>query len=116
MAVSIQDRLAELYRRLAESPPARTAKEALDLICRTLEAVEDELSGFPRRDPPPDMASARGGRMYRPLADNLTRLPDHGIIAYTRRHVILIGSNGSISIMHQLTGIIEFTKKGVEDA
>jgi phytoene/squalene synthetase len=49
---TIRHRLDEFYRRLAAAPPARTADEALELICRMLDEVEDDMSGIPKETPP----------------------------------------------------------------
>jgi hypothetical protein len=108
---TIRERLDEFYCRLAASPPAHSADEALTHICRTLDEVEDELSGLPKQDPPPP-PSVRSGRMYPPQADMITRLPDGSVVAGTRRHSLHIGADGSIAIVLSQTGDVEFTKPG----
>jgi len=45
--------LDEFYRRLGSAPAASTFEEALGLIRRTLNEVEDDLSGFPMNPDPP---------------------------------------------------------------
>ena len=46
---TIKERLAEFYSRLKSAPKAKDAGEALDQIRRTLDQVEDELSGVAKR-------------------------------------------------------------------
>jgi hypothetical protein len=74
-----------------------------------LEEVEDQMSGVVKKTPPPPPAMP-DGRMYPPLPDNITPLPDGGILAKTRGHVIEIGVDGSITIKNKRTGAVEFTK------
>ena len=64
--MNIQERLAIFYRRLEASPPAGSADEALNLVCRLIEEVEDELCPLPREEPPPKHFT---GRMYAPKKD-----------------------------------------------
>jgi hypothetical protein len=73
MAASKQARVDEFLRRLRAAPPASSHDEAMDLIARTLNEVEDELSGvafdpaLPRDD----------GRMYPPLPDAARNVSGH---------------------------------------
>lgn len=76
-----------------------------------MEGVEDAYSGIPRKDPPPP-PNTPDGRMYPPLADNITRNPNGGITARTRHHIIEVGPDGSIRIRHTQTGRIEFEQAG----
>lgn len=94
MGTSRRERLDELYRRLAIAPAPTSAEAALELICRTLEKVEDEMSGIPKADPPPQPGSD-DGRMYPPQGDYVDRKMDGGITARTRRHRIIISPNGT---------------------
>jgi len=105
------DRLAEYYRRLAVLPPAKTAVEALHQIRQTLEEVEDELSGIPKQSPPPPLDKP-DGRMYPPLDDFTQQLPDGGLEARTRGHVIALEAGGRITIQNKKSGAVEFTKPG----
>jgi hypothetical protein len=57
---TIRERLDELYRRPALTPHAACAEDALEEVCRTLEQVEDDLSGIPKQVPPPRPPSFDG--------------------------------------------------------
>jgi hypothetical protein len=109
---SIAERLVEFYRRLAAATPAANSEEALGLMCRILEEVEDDLSGIPKQAPPPRVTMF-DGRLYPPLGDMVRRLPEGGIVARTRKHTIMIGANGSISILRTANSELEFTKSGI---
>jgi hypothetical protein len=106
-----QQRLGEFYQRLGGQPPSTTAEDALARIRNTLTEVEDDLSGIPRSDPPPPPGQS-DGRMYPPLDDHVTRLPDGSIAAQTRRQQIGISRDGSIRITNRNTGQIEFQQTG----
>jgi hypothetical protein len=106
---SIRERLDELYRRLRLLPRARTADDALQQLCDTLDAVEDAWSGIPKKSPPP-LPSEADGRMYCPMTDYVSRLNDGGILALTRGHRIEIGVDGSLRIVSKITGQPEFEK------
>jgi hypothetical protein len=110
MAASMQERLDEVYRRLAASEPPISAEESLQRICRILNDVEDESSGVPRRDPPP-VPGITDGRMYPPQSDFTTRHEDGRITAITKNHSIEIASNGEIVIKSRRTNEVEFPKK-----
>jgi len=109
--LTIAQRLEEYYRRLNQLAPARSAAEAIEQVCRTLEEVEDELSGIPKQVPAP-RPSMPDGRMYPPLEDFTVRLPDGRIEAKTRGHTIHLGVDGSIRIVNKRTGEVEFQKRG----
>ena len=104
----IRARLAEFYRRLALLPLAPSAEAALDQLCATLDAVEDELSGVVKQSPAPFRVS--DGRMYCPSEDHIVRQPDGSILAMTRGHRIDIGASGKIRIVNKVTLQVEFEK------
>jgi hypothetical protein len=106
---TMRERLEEFYRRLAALPRPSTADEALEQICRTLDEVEDELSGIPRANPPPQRW-ATDGRMYPPQNDSIIRHADGRISADTRRHRIEIGSDGCVTVFHGRTGVLEYSR------
>jgi hypothetical protein len=106
---TIIERLNEFFHRLGNSPRANSAEDALEEIGRTLDAVEDALSGIPKQTPPPP-PSMPDGRMYPPLSDNILRRADGTIMAWTRGHIIEIGADGSVVIRNKRTKAVEFNK------
>src|SRR5688572_762623 len=110
MSATIRERLDEFYRRLGSQPLSRTPDDALERIRRTLEEVEDELSGIPRASPPP-RPGRRDGRMYPPLDDFVTHLADGGILARARGHDIQLDPDGTITIRNR-SGAVEFEQPG----
>jgi hypothetical protein len=110
-STSIALRLQEYFRRLTDAPPASSADEALALVCDLLDEVEDELSGIPKREPPPSPGMS-DGRMYPPLADRIKHYPDGGLIAISRAHTVEIASDGSITIVNKKSKEIEIIKAG----
>lgn len=109
-----KQRLEEYYNRLRGQSPSTTAEEALGRVVQTLIEVEDDLSGIPRSDPPPAIGQS-DGRMYPPQADNILRHADGTITAASRRHDILIGDDGSITITNRRTGQVDFHQNGAGD-
>ena len=53
--MNIQERLAIFFRRLEATPPATNAEDAMNLVCRLIEEVEDEFCPLPRENPPPGL-------------------------------------------------------------
>jgi hypothetical protein len=107
--MDLQQRLAEFFRRLKAAPPAATADEAVALVCRLIEEVEDEYCSVPRTEPPPLTFT---GRMYAPREDHMHRQPDGSITASTRRHRIVCQRNGAITVIHMTDKSVVFTKPG----
>ena len=94
--MDLHQRLVEFFKRLENAPPAASAQEALDLVCRLIEEVEDELCPVPRQDPPPLVGT---GRMYAPQTDHVKRFANGLIIADARHHRIYCRIDGGISIV-----------------
>jgi hypothetical protein len=111
--IPIDKRLEEYYRRLNEAPKAQSAEEALQIVGDTLNQLEDELSGIPRKNPPPS-PNMPDGRMYPPKEDYTKQNPDGSITAKSKAHTVNIGKNGSITIVNRRTKQVEFRKLGVE--
>jgi hypothetical protein len=86
------------FERLKNAPTANSAEEAIDLIAKTLDQVEDEFSGIPK-NPSPSLEP--DGRMYPPQADYTVANPDipGGYIQTTRGHKIYINPDGSIRMV-----------------
>ena len=108
---TLRERLEEFFRRLGNLPSASSADEAMAQMAAALEEVEDELSGIPKKTPPPP-PNMPDGRMYPPLSDFTMRNPDGSITAKTRGHIIQAGADGSISIRSKRTGAVDFAKRG----
>ncbi|WP_239339326.1 hypothetical protein [Frankia sp. CiP3] len=105
--LSLPERLAVMYHRLNELPPATSAYEALAQLNATLEAVEDEFSGVPK-NPNPDLKF--DGRMYPPREDFIRRAPDGGLIALTKGNRIEISPTGSITIYSRRTNEVVYSR------
>ena len=93
--MDIAQRLELFFRRLAEAPPAASAEEALALVCRLMEEVEEEFCPLAKQTPAPKRFT---GRMYPPQADRIYPAPDGSIEADTRRHQIHCAPDGRIAI------------------
>ena len=107
--MEFHERLAILFGRITSAPSCQNAREALELISRLTDSVEGELSGMPTIDPPPIEPT---GRMYPPQADYIFPQPDGSIVARTRSHRIICGTDGSITIVHVKTKKVEVSKPG----
>ncbi len=108
-----RERLKEFFRRLAAAPGARNRDEALELIDRVLNEVEDELSGIPRDPEPPPYRST--GRMYPPKTDSIRDVPGKSLLKRFRStaHNTFIGDNGAIEI-RAIPDKFEFSKPGAD--
>lgn len=107
--LTVRERLDLFFERLEKAPPCTSAGEALLLVCRTLEEVEDEFSGIPKN---PNPGLKFDGRMYPPRADYMKPQSDGGQIAQTKGHEVRLGVDGSISIQERTSGQEQFTKQG----
>ena len=89
-------RFQEFLRRLMAAAPASSAEEALDLVARTLHAVEEEFSGVACQ---PELWRT-DGRLYPPQADARVKCPGPpGLRKYRNKgHYVILGLNGSIRI------------------
>ena len=95
--MDITQRLELFFRRLAEAPPAASAEEALALVCRLMEEVEEEFCPVPKQTPAPTDFT---GRMYPPQEDRIRLMEDGILRANTRHHRIFCRSDGGIDIWH----------------
>jgi hypothetical protein len=111
MSITKAQRLAEFLRRLRWAAPASNAEEAFELIARTLNAVEDELSGIPY-DP---FAWQTDGRLYPPQIDSQRVIPGReDVTRYrSRSHNTFIRKNGAIEIQ-ALDGSVLLSKVGLD--
>ncbi|WP_131722498.1 hypothetical protein [Mycolicibacterium conceptionense] len=92
---------------MAALPRPGTADESLAQFCAVLDAVEDEMSGAPKSDPPP---ATGDGRMYCPLPDRTQYLADGSIEAVTTGHTILVGRDGQLTVTRRSSGEVEFIR------
>jgi hypothetical protein len=106
---TLQDRLNIFYERLLAAPQAGSGHEAFELLCKCLEAVEEEFSAIPKR---PSPGLKFDGRMYPPQEDRITRHPDGSITADTKGEIIECGADGSIKLTSKRTGQATFAKPG----
>ena len=106
-----QDRVAEFLQRLASAPAARSGDEALRLISKTLDEVEDQLTDIPNQ--PQNWQT--DGRMYPPQADNARELLGRtDVVRYrSRGHHTFIRDNGAIEIRN-FSGTVIFSKHGTD--
>jgi hypothetical protein len=59
--------------RLNAAPPCNSLDEAFELVCVTLNSVEDEFTDIPYNQE----TSETDGRLYPPLQENLRGVKDH---------------------------------------
>ncbi|MHB8730748.1 MAG: hypothetical protein ACYDAB_03040 [bacterium] len=111
MAASKAKRLEEFYQRLRELPAATSFEEAWTQINRTLNQVEDEMSGVPY-DPSKWQTD---GRLYPPQPDSERKVSGYPKVRRFRslQHNTLIGENGSIEI-RTLAGGVVLSKNGAD--
>ena len=90
------ERLQIFYRKLEESVGASTADDAIKLINKTLDGVEDIYSGVKKQSGIPKQGD---GRMYGILDEKyITRHKDGSITAITKGNRIEIAKDGSFVI------------------
>jgi len=90
--------------KLAE--PCANADDALDLVGRLLEEVENEFSGVPYNPSTP----TNDGRMYPPRADSRRKIDQPDMRLYrTRGHRLFISETGAI-LIQELNGTCVFSK------
>jgi hypothetical protein len=104
-------RMAEVFRRMHELPPAASRDEARRMLDQTLNEVEDELSGAPF-----DPANWNTDqRMYPVQDDNVAPVEGRpGVTSYvSRKHETLIRDNGAIEVRN-FAGVVVFEKAGAD--
>jgi hypothetical protein len=109
------ERMVEFRARLAKAPSASSAEEALALVNRVLDQVEDELSGIPY-DPAAVRQLVTDGRMYGPHASFASSWKDrHDITRFAHaRHDTFIRDNGVILIRLRNPLTILLSKPGAD--
>lgn len=103
-------RFVEFLGRLSVAPSCLSFEEAYDVLCFTLNAVEDELTTIPYA-PERWMSD---GRMYPPQLDSMHEVPDRPRVKRfrSRAHNTFIGDNGSLLIEDAGTRQTLFAKAG----
>jgi hypothetical protein len=102
-------RLAEFFRRLAAADPVDSVEAALDLIAKTLNEVEDDLTSIPYD---PD-AWDTDVRMYPPCEDAARSITGHPAVRRYRnkRHNTFVRANGAFEIQ-RLDGVVQVSRPG----
>ncbi len=103
-------RIAEFFSRLSAAPAVASADDAFALLCNTLNAVEDELTGIPFSP----STWATDGRLYPPQADReFAEESRPGVRQFhSVAHITAISPDGSIEIRDRATGKVFFHKPG----
>ena len=109
--MELHERLKIFFERLRTAPPCASAEEALALVCRLIEEVEEEFCPVPREASPP---KRRIGRMYPPQADSITFAEGGAIHAITSGHLIQCHADGAIYIEHMRSRRIELIKSAAK--
>jgi hypothetical protein len=109
------ERLAEYFRRLGGAAVACSFAEAYGLVCSTLDAVEDAMSGLPN-EPERWMTL---DRMFPPQVDRMSSVDGCEVKRFDHlRHITYIAANGAIEIRSKgrKRGAIEvhFSKAGAD--
>lgn len=115
MAASKDERLAEFLARLAKAPPASSAQEALELVNKILNEVEDRLSGVPY-DPDAARQLVTDGRMYGPHASFASAWSDKKkVTRYAHaRHDTFVQDNGAVLIRIRRPAKVLLSKPGAD--
>ncbi|NRB42131.1 MAG: hypothetical protein HRU20_27290, partial [Pseudomonadales bacterium] len=107
------ERLKIINQRLADAPAASNADDAMSLLHRSFDDVEDAFSSVPKVENP---GLKYQGRMYAPRADYTTTMPDGSLEAITKGNIVKISPQGDIDFFLKnkdgTTGKNVFSKKG----
>lgn len=112
MGVAKGERLMIFFERLDAAPPPGTHDAAYELVCETLNAVEDEFT-----DVPFDPASWQtDGRMYPPQPDRAYEVEGHPRVTRYKsfKHNTYIGENGAIEVQSFPDRAVLFSKPGAD--
>lgn len=110
--LSKAQRLQLFYAALNDAPAVASGELAFDLLCDTLNSVEDQHSGVIAN---PDNWQ-EDGRLYPPQADSVRTLPGHpGMKRFrSRAHNTYIAANGAIEILGIPDQKVIFAKTGAD--
>jgi hypothetical protein len=91
------ERLSKFRKGVLEAPMPNNPDEAILMINKELDAVEDAWSGIPKDVNAASMPNRNDGRMYGILDEKfVTRHSDGRVTAYTKGHRIEIQLNGRL--------------------
>jgi hypothetical protein len=109
MAQTKEQRLALIFEIMDAAPRVATADEAYQLLCRSINEIEEKCSGVSCN--PSEWRE--DGRIYPPQEDNENFAPGRpGVKAYRSfKHRTYISSTGALKIT-RLTGEVVFSKPG----
>lgn len=111
-----KERLKIINQRLIDAAPASTADEAFELLRKTFDNVEDQLSSAAKVENP---GLKYQGRMYAPREDYTVKLPNGGLEATTAGNIVKISKNGGIEFFlknaDRTTGKRVFIKLGKQN-
>lgn len=107
------ERLTEIFRRIGDAQLCSTFDEAYQLLCRTMDEVEDELTPYPNE---PDRWMQLD-RLFPPQMDRMSSVKGCDIKRFdSRRHVTYIADNGAMEVrsLRVVDGEVKvhFTKTG----
>jgi len=110
------ERLAEFFRRLESAPALSSFEAAFELVCKTINEVEDEITTISFDETISQDLSRTDGRMYPPLMDSIRDVQDRNDVKRfpTRGHNQLIRENGAIQIWDRTKSIQLCEKRGAD--
>jgi hypothetical protein len=111
--LSKQDRLREVFARMANAEPSSTFDEAYRLLCSTIDQVEDEHSELPNK--PARWKELK--RLFPPGADRMSSVEGTSVKRFdSLGHLTYIAPNGAIEIRTKrlIAGniVVHFSKPG----
>jgi len=104
------DRLAEFFRRLEAAPGATSMDAAIELLNKTLDAVEDEMTTI-QNDPSDPRYDERMKGVDRLRLRDVSQHPCVKRHRHTA-HVTFVATNGAIEIRYVKTDEVQFQKYG----
>ena len=106
-------RLLEVFRRMKLAPAPSSFDEAYRLLCRTIDQVEDELTGLPNEP----ARWRESGRLHAPQRDRMSSIANCEVKRFdSLRHLTYIAPNGALEIRTKrlVSGaiLVHFSKPG----
>ena len=107
------DRLREVFRRLDAAPVCSTFEEAYQLLCDTMNQVEDELTPYPNE---PDRWRELD-RLFPPQTDRMSVVKECRVTVRrfdSRGHLTYIAENGAMEFRTLWKVEAVFSKNGID--